>query len=386
MSDTIQKVSEFFRIATGSTRDGITFNFILLLFLLLIPNFIDNNRMITDRATTLRANGDRFAAVTALQKIAPPNTRPPDSAVALEFGISDLSALALERLQLPNDHPFHVRYPPPGGVGYASGGNGGFDVNTNATGSGGGGSSAVVINDTPVVIAAGGGGTVATFGFGGSGGCLQGQNGVVEQNYPDFVFMGGSGALGPTGGPGGIRVLVETGCDDVNGTAGASALLGGAGGNGSSSSCPMVQNGGGGGAGYAGGGGGASCTGAYCDPNNDGGAGAGGGGSSLYPINGTCESGLNAFNQLDKSVGKNDPFYDFAYSGSGGTFTVTRGSYPGTPGQVVLVTDHDECILFVMCENGGTCVNTWGSWYCICPPEYSGVACQTRMTACNSFP
>jgi hypothetical protein len=67
--------------------------------------------MITDRATTLRANGDRFAAVTALRKIAPPNTRPPDSAVALEFGISDLSALALERLQLPNDHPFHVRYP-----------------------------------------------------------------------------------------------------------------------------------------------------------------------------------------------------------------------------------------------------------------------------------
>ena len=42
------------------------------------------------------------------------------------------------------------------------------------------------------------------------------------------------------------------------------------------------------------------------------------------------------------------------------------------------VTDRNEC-LSAPCLNNGTCVNTQGSFKCLCPPGYEGEFCQTSM-------
>lgn len=39
-----------------------------------------------------------------------------------------------------------------------------------------------------------------------------------------------------------------------------------------------------------------------------------------------------------------------------------------------------------VCWNGGTCVNTPGSWYCLCPPGYTDSWCMTHIDQCKSNP
>ncbi|VDK37441.1 unnamed protein product [Anisakis simplex] len=39
-----------------------------------------------------------------------------------------------------------------------------------------------------------------------------------------------------------------------------------------------------------------------------------------------------------------------------------------------------------ICFNGGTCVNTNGSWYCRCPSEYKGRNCMEHIDLCEVSP
>lgn len=272
----------------------------------------------------------------------------------------------------------------PGGLGYSNGGIGGYGGgNVRSTGSGGGGASAVLRDGTPVIIGGAGGGIAFGYSPGGSGGCQTGQDGVEATPEPANVV--GRGAFGAAGGLGGPRTTSDI-CD-FNGLNGASfgGLQSGYGGNGSITSCNNVYNGGGGGGGRAGGGGGATCFDSTCSFAGDIFGGSGAGGSSLYPSAAYCEFGLNDFTKNDKSVGRNDPYYDLAYSGSGGQPS-SPVNFPGTPGQVIVVSDEDECDLLQPCQNGGTCVNTWASFYCICTEGFFGIICQNLRTACESQP
>ena len=45
-----------------------------------------------------------------------------------------------------------------------------------------------------------------------------------------------------------------------------------------------------------------------------------------------------------------------------------------------LLSDINECESLVNpCKNGGTCQNTYGSYICICPPEWTGKDCGAGM-------
>lgn len=163
--------------------------------------------------------------------------------------------------------------------GYNGGGSGFASTDGNATynSCGGGGMSTVYINGTLYSIAAGGGGTGGGSNevLGGNGGCNSGGNGG------NTFGSGGTGGNQIAGGIGGTP-WAGTPPGGQNG----SANQGGTGG------LWQTASGGGGGAGYFGGGGGGNdgcCTGAN-------GGGGGGGGSSLVPLTGVCNNGVNTGN------------------------------------------------------------------------------------------
>ena len=42
----------------------------------------------------------------------------------------------------------------------------------------------------------------------------------------------------------------------------------------------------------------------------------------------------------------------------------------------LIISDINECVtLLNPCKNGGTCIDTVGSYECICPDQWSGVNC-----------
>ena len=49
--------------------------------------------------------------------------------------------------------------------------------------------------------------------------------------------------------------------------------------------------------------------------------------------------------------------------------------------KLVFLSDFNECEL-QPCGNGGTCVNTPGSYYCNCLPGYTGPDCGTGKLRC----
>ncbi|XP_052226129.1 hyaluronan-binding protein 2-like isoform X1 [Dreissena polymorpha] len=51
-------------------------------------------------------------------------------------------------------------------------------------------------------------------------------------------------------------------------------------------------------------------------------------------------------------------------------------STPTTP------SDIDECLELGICKNGGTCINTQGSFLCNCPPEWTGKFCEIDVNEC----
>ncbi|XP_052226131.1 uncharacterized protein LOC127841362 isoform X3 [Dreissena polymorpha] len=57
-------------------------------------------------------------------------------------------------------------------------------------------------------------------------------------------------------------------------------------------------------------------------------------------------------------------------------------STPTTP------SDIDECLELGICKNGGTCINTQGSFLCNCPPEWTGKFCEIGIFTASklSFP
>ena len=42
----------------------------------------------------------------------------------------------------------------------------------------------------------------------------------------------------------------------------------------------------------------------------------------------------------------------------------------------LLLSDVNECLEFDICKNGGTCINTQGSYVCNCPLEWTGKHCE----------
>ncbi|XP_052226130.1 low-density lipoprotein receptor-related protein 2-like isoform X2 [Dreissena polymorpha] len=55
-------------------------------------------------------------------------------------------------------------------------------------------------------------------------------------------------------------------------------------------------------------------------------------------------------------------------------------STPTTP------SDIDECLELGICKNGGTCINTQGSFLCNCPPEWTGKFCEIDINECSLNP
>jgi hypothetical protein len=47
--------------------------------------------------------------------------------------------------------------------------------------------------------------------------------------------------------------------------------------------------------------------------------------------------------------------------------------------------DIDECALHIdLCQHNSTCVNTPGSYKCLCPPDYTGPYCETYLNPCKN--
>ncbi|KAH3813042.1 hypothetical protein DPMN_141491 [Dreissena polymorpha] len=44
----------------------------------------------------------------------------------------------------------------------------------------------------------------------------------------------------------------------------------------------------------------------------------------------------------------------------------------------ISITDIDECLELGICKNGGTCINTQGSFLCNCPPEWTWKVLRNR--------
>lgn len=61
-------------------------------------------------------------------------------------------------------------------------------------------------------------------------------------------------------------------------------------------------------------------------------------------------------------------------------FTRTPDSinYFGLP-KVVSIVDIDECAILDICQNGGTCTNTNGSFMCACLSGWTGDTCKNGM-------
>ena len=48
--------------------------------------------------------------------------------------------------------------------------------------------------------------------------------------------------------------------------------------------------------------------------------------------------------------------------------------------------DVDECQDATRCKNGGTCLNTPGSYSCVCAPGFTGNTCSNDINECASHP
>lgn len=176
--------------------------------------------------------------------------------------------------------------------GYNGGGFGG-NAGTSFGAGGGGGATDIRLGGNTIgdrILVAGGGGGGGTVGCestnatGGNGGLGGGGNGVNGNDVDNngLIAGGGRGAIGMTGGAGGI------GCNGFTGTPGQNAVgaFGGDGGIAPTCCCftfPTVPNGGGGGGGYdGGGGGGGGSAGDVGCLTNDKGAGGGGAGGTNF--------------------------------------------------------------------------------------------------------
>ncbi|CAG5115904.1 unnamed protein product, partial [Candidula unifasciata] len=49
-------------------------------------------------------------------------------------------------------------------------------------------------------------------------------------------------------------------------------------------------------------------------------------------------------------------------------------------------TDINECRDFHVCQHGGVCVNTHGSFTCVCRSEYFGPKCEQDVNECQKNP
>ena len=215
-------------------------------------------------------------------------------------GVGGLGAHAQGVLSVTNGQSFTVVI---GGQatgvtgGYNGGGFGG-NAGTSFGAGGGGGATDIrfggnTIGDRILVAGGGGGGgtvgcesTNATGGDGGDGGGENGGNGNDvtgnDLNGNSFTSGGGRGAVGITGGSGGI------GCNGFLGLPGQNAVVSDGGNGGTAPICCCfdfysVPNGGGGGGGFEGGGGGGGGSAGNVGCNtNDKGAGGGGAGGTNY--------------------------------------------------------------------------------------------------------
>ena len=50
------------------------------------------------------------------------------------------------------------------------------------------------------------------------------------------------------------------------------------------------------------------------------------------------------------------------------------------------VNEKDECKIPDLCKNGGTCLNSLGSYSCVCADGYEGKHCETETNECQSQP
>lgn len=50
-----------------------------------------------------------------------------------------------------------------------------------------------------------------------------------------------------------------------------------------------------------------------------------------------------------------------------------------------IVLEINECLVIRPCQNGAECVNTPGSYRCICPPGWTGTNCEIGMGKQTGF-
>lgn len=51
----------------------------------------------------------------------------------------------------------------------------------------------------------------------------------------------------------------------------------------------------------------------------------------------------------------------------------------------IVVVEINECLVIRPCQNGAECVNTPGSYKCICPPGWTGTNCEIGMCKQTGF-
>lgn len=256
-----------------------------------------------------------------------------------------------------------------GGMGgYISAGwNGGGLGETGTTSSCGGGGAtdirtgAYALTDRKIVASGGGGmGGGNTQSMGGHGGCTLGQDSFSSWG------KGGYGATQSYGGNGGVGW--------IGGVTGSNGVLG-VGGKGAHDKCYSMGPGGGGGGGYYGGGGGGS----DCWEEGSLGGGGGGGGSSLTPIGGSCQEGINNSNgQILITYSPQSPNAGIITANpsticTGQTTTLTLSGFFGS-------------IQWQVSTNGGS---TWNNvpgatnYNYTTPPLYANTCYRVAVTACT---